>query len=343
MLIESVSEVMLIFDDILKKGFEADIFINGFAEHLRNLLVCKDVQTLELLEVSETLKERYNQQAQLAPASFILTALNIANDCDVNYKMARNKRLHVEMALIKMAYINRAVKLANLPKATSDASAEQPITPHSEKKTPESNGTVISEPIKEKTEPPLSSEVKEEQPTFKAKETPKPEQPAVKPKLETASVSTNYDTPRLVDLSDLEEELEKENEEVSEEKSEISTERFKEVWDEYAENIKSPSVRTTISKAEFTLEDDMVKVTVGSTMAKEMVQQEIELIQFIRDQLNRPDLLMTIDVDPDKLPEEAKVKPKKLLSTKEKYDLMKNENPLIDEMRKRFDLKPDYD
>ncbi len=134
MLTESISEVMLIFDDILKKGFEADIFVNGLAEHFRNLLICKDTKTLQLLEVSDTLKERYNEQAQVTPASFILTALNIANDCDVNFKMARNKRLHVEMALIKMTFINRVVNLAKQPTPASDSAPDKPSSPKAEKK-----------------------------------------------------------------------------------------------------------------------------------------------------------------------------------------------------------------
>ena len=344
MLTESVSEVMLIFDDILKKGFESDIFINGLAEHFRNLLVCKDTNTLQLLEVSDSLKERYRQQAQLTPSSFILTALNIANDCDVNFKMARNKRLHVEMALIKMAYINRAVKLANLPKPSSDQSKENPSSPQSEKKTPESNGSVIESKVQTSKETLPVNEAKEDQPEFQIPvEASKKEKPTQITQTKSAAVSTSYDTPRLVDLSDLEEELENEGVEMEEEIKDISPEAFQKIWNEYAENLKSPSVRTTISKAEFEIEKDTIKVTVGSTMAKEMVQQETELIKYIRDQLGRQDLLMTIDVDPEKLPEEAKVKPKKLLSTKEKYDIMKSENPLIDEMRKRFDLKPDYD
>ncbi len=161
--------------------------------------------------------------------------------------------------------------------------------------------------------------------------------------LETASVSTSYDTPRLVDLSDLEEELDNEDQGPVEEQKEISLEKFQEVWNEYTQNVKSPSVKTTISNADFELKDAAIQVTVGSTMAKEMVQQEVELMQFIRDQLGNQELIMEILIDPDKLPEEAKVKPKKLFSTKEKYDQMLNVNPLIDEMRKRFDLKPDYD
>ena len=344
MLSESVSEVMLIFDDILKKGFEADIFINGLAEHFRNLLICKDTQTLQLLEVSDTLKERYNQQTQVTPASFVLTALNIANDCDVNYKMARNKRLHIEMALIKMTFINRAVKIATQPTPVSDSIVDKPSSPQAEKKTPDTNGSLKKEkPIVEK-EVPTASEVNEDPiPLQPKKAVSKTAQPIAKPELKTAAVSTSHDTPRLVDLSDLEEELDNEDNELVEDQKEISLEAFQEVWNDYAKNIKSPSVRTTIVNAEFELKDETIRVTVGSTMAKEMVQQEAELMQFIRDQLGKQDLVMEVLIDPDKLPDEAKVKPKKLFSTKEKYDQMRHVNPLIDEMRKRFDLKPDYD
>jgi len=114
MLMEDLSAVLNVFNEIVAKGFEPDIFINGFAGHLRNVLVCKDPQTLHLLEVGDNIKERYGQQANIASKSFLLSALSIANDCDVNYKMARNKTLHVEMALIKMCYINRAVQIAGI-------------------------------------------------------------------------------------------------------------------------------------------------------------------------------------------------------------------------------------
>ena len=109
MVSEDASRLLLIFDKISRKGFDGDIFINGLAEHLRNLLVCQDARTLDLLEVGENTKARYQQQAKLVPTALILSALSLANDCDVNYKMARNKRLHVEMALIRMAYMQRSM------------------------------------------------------------------------------------------------------------------------------------------------------------------------------------------------------------------------------------------
>ena len=115
LLAEDSAAILNLFDQILRKGFEPDVFIIGLSEHLRNILVCKDESTLALLEAGESLRERYRRQAALAPASFLLTALNIGNECDVNLKMARHKRLHIEMALLKMCYINRAAKAAQAP------------------------------------------------------------------------------------------------------------------------------------------------------------------------------------------------------------------------------------
>ncbi len=113
LLSSNLSKILLIFDDILKKGFDPEIFINGLAEHIRNVLVCKDEKTIPLLEVGQALQKKYKEQAKLSPQALLLTALNICNECDVNFKMARHKRLHVEMALIKMCHINPAISNYN--------------------------------------------------------------------------------------------------------------------------------------------------------------------------------------------------------------------------------------
>lgn len=119
---ENVAETLLVFDEIIKKGFDGHNFINGLAEHLRNLLVCKDEITIQLLQVSDNVKKRYLGQSSKAPMSFLLTALNIANQCDLNYKSSKNQRLHVEIALMKMCYTQSAIKLS-----TSNAVANEEI------------------------------------------------------------------------------------------------------------------------------------------------------------------------------------------------------------------------
>ncbi|MCH7411581.1 DNA polymerase III subunit gamma/tau [Belliella sp. DSM 111904] len=120
---ESISNVLLIFDEILKKGFDGHNFIVGLNEHFRDLMVCKDAQTVNLLEVSESAKERYLKQSQDASLSFLLTAMNICNQCDIHYKASKNQRLHVELALMKLAKVNQAVSLAALAQEDSKKKA----------------------------------------------------------------------------------------------------------------------------------------------------------------------------------------------------------------------------
>jgi DNA polymerase-3 subunit gamma/tau len=111
LLAQNIAETMLTLDDILKKGFDGHNFILGLSEHFRNLLVCKDQKTVHLLEVSDSVKKKYLEQSQNASHSFLLSALNIANQCDLNYKTSKNQRLHLELSLMKMAHIPAAMNL----------------------------------------------------------------------------------------------------------------------------------------------------------------------------------------------------------------------------------------
>ncbi|MEO1049784.1 MAG: DNA polymerase III subunit gamma/tau [Bacteroidota bacterium] len=109
---QDISKSLLIFDEILQKGFDGHNFLVGLSEHLRNLLVCKDNATVKLMEVSENVQGKYVEQANSISVSYLLSALNITNQFDLNYKSSKNQRLHVELALMKIAHINNAIKLA---------------------------------------------------------------------------------------------------------------------------------------------------------------------------------------------------------------------------------------
>lgn len=111
-----MDEALLIFDQILRKGFDAHLFIAGFAEHLRNLLVSRSPDTVKLLEVPESARQRYLKQAQEVPPSFQLTALNLAGIADGQYKQTRNQRLLIELTLMKIAHVRSAIDLATLPR-----------------------------------------------------------------------------------------------------------------------------------------------------------------------------------------------------------------------------------
>lgn len=103
-----VSDVMVLLNSILARGFDGGHLTNGLASHIRNVLMAKDAQTLPLLEVSEQQRQKYQQQAQKCPTKFLYQALKILNRCDVNYRQSSNKRLLVELTLIEVAQATQA-------------------------------------------------------------------------------------------------------------------------------------------------------------------------------------------------------------------------------------------
>ena len=108
---QQLAEAMLLFDEINQKGFEGDTLLDGFAEFIRNLLVSKDKKAAVLLEVADDFRQKYLKSAQQISTGWLIAALNILNDCTINYKQARNKRLHLEMAIIKLTFLQQAVEL----------------------------------------------------------------------------------------------------------------------------------------------------------------------------------------------------------------------------------------
>jgi len=109
-----ITQTLLIFNDVIKKGFDGHLFVVGMLEHFRNLLVAKDPATIQLLEVSETAKNKYLDQSARASAPFLLSALSVGSQCDINYKAAKQQRLHVEICLMKLAKIPEVLDLNTL-------------------------------------------------------------------------------------------------------------------------------------------------------------------------------------------------------------------------------------
>lgn len=130
-----ISDALLLLNDVLNKGFDGSHFITGLSSHLRDLLVSKDSATLPLLEVGASIRERYQAQAQQCPLPFLYRAMKLCNDCDLNYRASKNKRLLVELTLIQVAQLTaeeddgangRSPKQAIKPIFTQPAAAQQP-------------------------------------------------------------------------------------------------------------------------------------------------------------------------------------------------------------------------
>jgi DNA polymerase-3 subunit gamma/tau len=126
---QDLSTALLTYDDINRKGFEGDHVLNGFSEFLRNLLVCKDSKVLNLLEVVESFKPRFAAAAKTVDAGYLVSALNILNESEINFRSARNKRLHVELALIKLCYLKQALTLSATEEGVSKKKAFDNVKP----------------------------------------------------------------------------------------------------------------------------------------------------------------------------------------------------------------------
>ncbi|THH35571.1 DNA polymerase III subunit gamma/tau [Neolewinella litorea] len=321
LLTEDRAGMLLLFDEVLRRGFDEDLFLNGLAAHLRDLLVCKDASTLQLLEVGERLRQRYHQQAGIAPADLLLTALDIANECDLGFRLARNKRLHVEMSLMRMVTIRRAFRqeplsLAPAEPATAPAPAptvEVAPAPVAEKKSPEPE----DEPVELAEKPPVS-------PTAAPPSAPGP-----------ASFAS-------VDLNSMiaEAEEETDHELPSDELPELDDEQLRGAWDAFLAEQKGTTLAVFLKQAlPLVRGEEEVVVKVGSARAIASLRDDESLIAHLRKTFERPNLVMILEHDESLKPVQTKVK--KRLTAKDKYLKMREKNPALDELRRRFDLRPE--
>ncbi len=142
-------DALLLYNTILENGFESQYFLNGMATHLRDLLVSANPKTLTLLEVGDSVKAKYQEQVKRCTANYLFEALNILNTCDIEYRMSRNKRLHVELALLKLCNLSK--KKITIPKVdilpevspstTTQKAVPQKEAVQSEQKTTTSSAT----------------------------------------------------------------------------------------------------------------------------------------------------------------------------------------------------------
>ena len=155
----NISRALMIFNEVLDKGFDGHNFVAGLNSHMRDLLVCTDQATVSLLEATPSVKQRYQKQAASSPVPFLINALDAGSACDISYKNSKNQRLHVELFLIKLCRINNGPTdpEKKKPERTIDEPAPKPVIP-------------VKEPVKETTIPPaVSQPPKQEEKTDQAK------------------------------------------------------------------------------------------------------------------------------------------------------------------------------
>lgn len=348
-LAEDVAKSLLIFDEILGNGFDGNHFITGLASHFRNLLVCKDASTLKLLEVSEGIRQKYNSQSQASSLSFLISALNISNQCDLNYKTSKNQRLQVELTLIKLCHIPAAVNLsaAGIP-ANQDGQIKKKLKSVEETAVPEPPTAIkavenpITPNIISTPEPEKHSKVPVNEAIEPIQQAPKIEIPKTKvvPKL-----VTGLNTSLIPNLNDLGANYSK-KEEIEPEylsgdsKIEFTSDMMLNFWNSYAEKIKKDgkiNIFTIMTAYTPVLLDNyIIELPIENKIQEDLLSSEkVDLLNFLRVQLKN----FSIDLQTKQIEQTQK---KRLYTSSEKYEHMLQKNPNLDEFKRRFNLDLDY-
>ena len=313
-----ISGVMLTINEILSNGFDTHQFIMGLASHLRDLLVCKDSQTVILLDKGEDLKEKYLDQSKNCELSFLLKALRMCNKCDVEYRASKNKRLLVELTLLKMATIGQfsTEKKNNNSQIISSSKSNVDIISVKDEYPPKQ---IIKSSDDQKKE-----DIQEEKPIKEVH--------APKRKVRSGSFS----------LSDIMEDKKEEDisEVISKKSSSFSESEMQKVWEEYTEKIKDEgktNLFITLSSFVPNLHDK-VKVNLkisNDTQQKILEENKIELMDYLRTSLKNDFIELTTDITED-------INSDIPYTPKDKFVKMTEENPLLKILQQKLGLDPDY-
>ncbi len=339
LLTEDNANTLLLFDEILARGFDGAHFINGLSGHFRNLLVSKDQATLKLLEVSEGIKAKYLQQSQASSVSFLLSAMNIANQCDLNYKLSKNQRLQVELALLKMCNLQSVFNLAAAPLAPISAAGElkkkpdtSAVSPQNGQKTAEQRPAVAATPaVAAKVTPQTATN----QPT-------KTEPVAEKPKVFIPNASaTSVKIPSLKEMPKTREALMEEDDPYlkGDAKDEYTPDQFAKAWSDFAALLKADGKKNALTV--FTADPPVLlgphtyEVIVGTKVQETTFRDERpNLLNFIRQALRNFNIDVSVRID-------EKTAVKRPYTAVEKFQHMAAKNPALVDLKNKFNL--DFD
>jgi DNA polymerase-3 subunit gamma/tau len=350
MLQQDTAGALVLYDGINQKGFEGDLVLNGFAEFIRNLLVCKDAKAANLLEVVESFRDRYVETARNVSMAVLISSLNILNEAEINYKAARNKRLHVELVLIKLCYLQQALELTTDAGTLNKKKLIESVRPIAFRKIAPLE---VKEQPKTKAEKVFTNEklIIETPTTVAEYDLQHPASPAKGGIAVTTSniqhPTSNLQHPTSNKLSALDKiRKQYQSNETSgngHSNEPLEFESLKKAWADYIVKLregKSPAVQS-FELAQLQLKDEnSFEVIASSNIEQKFIEQERnQLFSFL--QLQLKNRLLQFNVIVNENPAEKKIVDIPL-SSREQFLKLVEEYPLIAELRERLRLDLDY-
>jgi DNA polymerase III subunit gamma/tau len=355
---QDLAGAMLLYDDINRKGFEGDMVLNGFSEFIRNLLVCKDEKSAELLEAVEGFRERYIETAKNISAGYLVSALNILNETEINYKAARNKRLHVELALIKLCYLQQAIELVNEENGISKKKIAEKAKPLAFRKIEpielsresgvKSRRDKVKLLIETSVQEGSSDYEKAEGTRVKKHGTSDKAQPTGTGQLVTGNdqpaTSDRQPAPKLAALDKIRSQMRGNgNGENGNVVKAIQPEELQQAWNEYAAQLKKEKnpAGQNFEMAELRVQDanSFIAIVSNNIQLRFIEQQGLKVSQFLREKLCNSQLQFYIVMQENTGPNSLTDAP---LTSREQFQKMVEQYPLIKELKDKLRLELDY-
>lgn len=330
----NIPGVLILFNEILTKGFDGHNFITGLASHFRDLLVCKNPETIELLEVGEQVKTLFLEQSKKASSELLLEGIIITNNCDLKYKISRNQRLLVELCIMQLASLTFKDEKKKYSSYSSGKSKNFVIPP-----------SYFSENIKPTKKFQKSNEVSEpKQDYYEKNEELTPKEKSKDRVIDRPKILAERNAKKISALSlksvqkkqQLKKELIANNPKVQDlPVNEFSEKEMLVVWDEYAKKIEKDGKYNLLSHLTMTapkLNGNLIQLEYpNNTIKVEVERAKYELLTYLQKSLKN------FEIDLDIIVNETTEK-RYAYTPIEKYEKLKEKNPLIETLRKEFDL-----
>jgi DNA polymerase-3 subunit gamma/tau len=349
-MVQDVATALLIFDEILQKGFEGDNFLNGWAEFLRNLLMCKEEKVMHLVD-------RYRQMSGKVSPSYLITALHLLNETEINYRMARNKRLHVEMALIKLCYLQQAVTLVSdeqtgevvKKKLVADGAVPQRLRAPFATLAPEARATA--------GQPATTASIAASEARLTI-ETPDPVKtvpvvPAagltsMKEALATVPVAATKPTtpqPKMTGLAAMKEALAaKQQTNPVKQAVPITLGALHVYWEEFIDRFRQANKMTVVSNLQLAAislpaPEEIAITSRNIVQFRFMEEEKLAISAFFKDKFHNLGIVLTLLLDESQQTLDIGPAP---LSSREQFQKMTESYPLVKELKDRLNLELDF-
>lgn len=342
---QNISDAILMYDEINRKGFEGDLVVSGFAEFIRNILVSKDPKVAVLLEVAENFKPKYIETAKKINPAWLISALNVLTEAEINYKQAKNKRLHVELTLIKLCYLQQAIELVNNDNGITKKKQVESVKALAFK-------TIAPIEFKEKTQAASQPEYKlQDESTNRINQlseakliiqtAPEVKNIAIKAVADNTRVSNGIS--KIGALDKIRKEVASRHNATANSVKELSEEEIYITWGHYIEKLQkknNPSAVSNFKSAILKIADpNCIEIITESKIHQSFIENErAELIEHLQTHFNNRKLSYKVTVA-----ENVNKKPaEKHLSSKEQYLKMIEQYPLVKDLKDKLKLELDY-